>query len=114
MTPERKAKWLADLRSGHYPKTKSYLKNAQGYCCLGLLLETEPGCGFVPDPKAADPTDYFEPNPLDGMTMNDGQELSGYAADHFGLSDDVLNALMHLNDTNESFDPVCVYIETKL
>ncbi len=31
--------WLADLRSGEFKQTKQSLKDADGYCCLGVLAQ---------------------------------------------------------------------------
>lgn len=34
--PQFKADWIAALRSGRYPQTTGRLKDAFGYCCLGV------------------------------------------------------------------------------
>lgn len=38
--------WLADLRSGKYKQTTTYLHDANGFCCLGIA--TEITCGLAP------------------------------------------------------------------
>ena len=43
MTPEIKTAWLAALRSGEYKQTQKTLKNATGYCCLGVLCHVIKG-----------------------------------------------------------------------
>lgn len=37
MNPEVKTKWVTALRSGKYMQTRRKLKDATGYCCLGVL-----------------------------------------------------------------------------
>lgn len=40
MDPERKAEWVADLRSGEYEQGTGHLRNADGtFCCLGVLCD---------------------------------------------------------------------------
>jgi len=36
-------KWLAALRSGEYKQCKSKLTDGQGFCCLGVLVDTAGG-----------------------------------------------------------------------
>lgn len=37
MNPEIKAKWVAALRSGEYEQGKHALRDAEQFCCLGVL-----------------------------------------------------------------------------
>jgi hypothetical protein len=37
------ARWIGDLRSGKYSQTTGALCNGTGYCCLGVLAETQLG-----------------------------------------------------------------------
>lgn len=39
MTPVQKAVWLTALRSGAFKQSAHALKNADGYCCLGVANE---------------------------------------------------------------------------
>lgn len=39
INPEVKAKWVAALRSGNYPQTKGRLRDANGFCCFGVLCD---------------------------------------------------------------------------
>lgn len=34
-----KTKWVKALRSGKYAQTRGELRNAEGYCCLGVLTD---------------------------------------------------------------------------
>lgn len=42
MDPEKKALWCAALRSGKYPQSYGALRNASGYCCMGVLSAISP------------------------------------------------------------------------
>ncbi len=39
MKPEVKEAWVKALRSGEYKQTKGFLKDDEGYCCLGVLCD---------------------------------------------------------------------------
>lgn len=39
MNPEVKILWLEALRSGRYKQTCHQLRNAEGFCCLGVLCD---------------------------------------------------------------------------
>lgn len=39
MKRELRDGWCSDLRSGNFPQTFGALRNASGYCCLGVLGE---------------------------------------------------------------------------
>jgi hypothetical protein len=39
MNQEIKEKWVAALRSGEYAQTKGLLRDANGFCCLGVLCD---------------------------------------------------------------------------
>lgn len=112
MSPELKAKWLADLRSGKYPKTTQFLKRAGGYCCLGVLLESA-GVGFTNryDLGPVHPVPHGLP---DGETAHDGSELSEGARDLFGITRAQHDRLIDINDNTDTFDKVIDYIEDTL
>lgn len=42
-------KWINALRSGKYKQTKNYLRNSQGYCCLGVANEIFPELDLAKD-----------------------------------------------------------------
>jgi hypothetical protein len=113
MTPERKTKWIEDLHL--YPKTKGHLKDKIGYCCLGVLCETQ-GAGFNIDPAEFFNIEavWFEAKELDGADLTAGNELSYYGREYFGLSDEHHDALIALNDDCDSFGPVIEYIRKNI
>lgn len=39
MDPDIKQRWVAALRSGNYSQTIGFLRNEDGYCCLGVLCD---------------------------------------------------------------------------
>lgn len=112
MTPELKASWLADLKSGKYPKTQNYLKTAHGYCCLGVLCETA-GIGFSDEAQGSD-IRWYVPNHVDYNDINSGNELSAFGMDQFGLTHDQHDKLTSINDRTDGFDEVIKYIEENL
>jgi len=120
MTPELKAKWLNDLRSGKYQKTHSHLRDDKGYCCLGVLCETA-GVGFNLASKTADHNAdvagqmwTMYPNDFEGMPINEGEELSAMGMEIFGLGQVQHDDLTRLNDENSTFAEVIQYIEENL
>lgn len=118
MTPELKEKWLTDLKSGKYPKTRGHLKDKIGYCCLGVLCETA-GIGFrdelVGYGGSLDEARWFAPKPdAGGFKVHDGNTLSDYGLKQFGLSTFDLESLIDSNDNHDTFDPVIEYIEEHL
>ncbi len=60
MNPERKAQWVAALRSGEFPQGAQELKTAEGeFCCLGVACELALREGvldfeYLPDPNSVD------------------------------------------------------------
>jgi len=46
LKPEIKERWLEALRSGKYKQTTGYLRDDDGFCCLGVL------CDVVKNDKA--------------------------------------------------------------
>jgi len=53
MNPEIKAEWVADLRSGEYKQATGALREGDGYCCLGVLVDIwakKNDCDWEPDP----------------------------------------------------------------
>lgn len=111
MTPEAKAKWIADLESGRYYKTNSILKSTHGYCCLGVLIETQ-GPGFFDVPATPlvgddDKVGVYRPKSgPEGMAVQNGEELSQFGRKLFGISQSQMDDLTQMNDNSETFTPV--------
>lgn len=108
MTPEAKARWIEDLESGEYLHCKSKLKGTPGYCCLGVLIETQGGGFRLHDPIP------FSSSPIyttKTRGIAEGEELSDNGLKLFGLSKNQMDTLVSLNDSNESFAPVIEQIK---
>jgi len=39
MTPEQKSNWVNALRSGEYLQSRNVLRDANGFCCLGVYCD---------------------------------------------------------------------------
>lgn len=140
LDPAFKAKWLADLRSGVYPKTKRHLKDGVGFCCLGVALCTL-GLPFDDDPQIVpaqgrvervfyplpleSPVDididdidgeygYNDDTRTDPRIVNYGNGLSYAGRKLVGLTFEEAGSLMTLNDDSDTFEPVIGFIENKL
>lgn len=114
MTPEFKAEWLSDLRSGKYPKTRNHLKDEVGYCCLGVACETAK-IGFPLDPNISTPGQKeWYPFAVDDQMVCTGNELSQFGLEYIGLTTKQHDRLVHLNDDSDTFDRVIEYIENEI
>lgn len=47
MKQDIKERWISALRSGDYPQTKGTLRDADGYCCLGVLCDIAAKDGVI-------------------------------------------------------------------
>lgn len=93
MDKRLKAKWIKALRSGRYKQADQELKNADGYCCLGVLC-TVAGARWVGD-------QFGLPEPmLDGKSLRktDEDRLSLRFRREVGLTKRREDILIGLND----------------
>lgn len=114
MNAEWKAKWIAALRSGKYPRTQGKLRRPTGFCCLGVL------CDLV-DPLHWSPTatvvtydhknDYFiygtDETPAYNMPPRQVYDITG-------LTQAQANELANRNDHGASFEEIAEIIEGHL
>lgn len=110
MSPKFKKRWIADLRK--YPKTRSYLKNSTGYCCLGVACLTL-GATFE-DNFGTSPADADQRPILNGRNLAEGEGLTCETLDLIGLTMSNQNTLIDLNDRSDTFEPVIEWIEENL
>lgn len=123
MIKEYKDKWLKALRSGKYNQAKNRLRCNQGFCCLGVLMNTYDSNGWV----EADNGDMYHKSNKYGYTdvMFVGDELNGETSQDseltcqtlmaFGISDDEQCHLIKMNDTKgNNFNEIADWIEEKL
>jgi hypothetical protein len=109
MTPVQKLivqHWAAALRSGAYSKTKHVLKNAEGYCCLGVLCEIHE----IPSKNEGGMFCYMFPSGENGSSM---PPQSWFEATT-GLPQNYADRLAHINDAEETFADVILEIESFL
>lgn len=100
-----KKKWLAALRSGDYKQASMCLFNSYGYCCLGVAGAI---CG-VPSDKMKGHS-YFSSEMGFGIVPPKG--LPDLLDDR--TPDNVVGALISMNDAGKSFSEIADYIEANL
>ncbi len=128
MIKEYKDKWLKALRSGKYNQAKNRLKCNQGFCCLGVLMNTYNSNGWV----EANGDMYHKSNKFgyhdsyNGIVNHDeGDELYGVASQDaeltsetlsiFDISDDEQCHLIKMNDTKgNNFNEIADWIEENM
>lgn len=102
MNKKYKASWVAALRSGKFKQGTVYLESAGGqFCCLGVL------CNVAGVPRKGDSTGVS----YGGLSC----ALNNSLGEEFGLSDDVQNKLINMNDADRlPFSHIADYIEENL
>ncbi|MGX9944908.1 hypothetical protein ACTG4Q_20820 [Bradyrhizobium denitrificans] len=106
-------KWLADLRSGQFTQTKSNLRDANGFCCLGVLANQfadtwigDPSCRMVPK---------REGRHLSASTSDNPNNHSGFLGAAFmieiGLDGRLASDGIYMNDRRVPFPVIADYIE---
>ena len=94
MDPKIKSDWVKALRSGEYKQTNGIMKDAEGFCCLGVLCAVQ--------------GETFERLPVHVLIIS--RVAPQYAA---GLDSDQQNRLAVMNDTGHSFTEIADYIQEK-
>ena len=89
MTPELKAAWLADLRSGKHPQAKGGLRTEDGFCCLGRLCDAA-GATWTRVARRGFSFYYCEYGTDSLATEEILNEL--------GISEEIMNVAMTMND----------------
>ena len=112
LEPEFKTDWLEALRSGKYRQSKGLLRNnltldqhgEPGYCCLGVAMECRTEFEFTRDNHVR-----F------GNLVYSKHELSTPIRDEINLSEDVMQQLIHFNDSAGcSFKEIADWVEEHL
>ena len=80
--------WCSALVSGKYAQAKSYLREADGWCCLGVLCDITPGVITL----GADDGDVFS------YVWNDGEDSNTSLPP--GLTKDLFGAAIDIGDIN--------------
>lgn len=111
---ERRAAWVAALRSGKYVQCQGKLSDGDGYCCLGVGCEVAIGMGCKIEKMGG-----LDDGPVvlyDGLTGT----MPGAAMDFFGLDDGdgkydggyEIESLTDLNDNDTPFSEIADLIES--
>jgi hypothetical protein len=110
MTPEIKAQWIADLRSGNFVQGKAALHPVEvtdagekhTFCCLGLLAEAAVAAGVVE--RERDPLEYSTTSSnyvcsyrTPGAEYGTSKYLSDVIIDWAGLADDAGDPFVTIN-----------------
>lgn len=99
MNKRLKARWIKALRSGKYKQTTGTMKDAAGYCCLGVLREL-----IAPGSRAED----CNASAL-GPRHCKIAGLPRYSTDV--RSESPQNKVAKMNDDGRSFTEIADYIE---
>jgi hypothetical protein len=106
LDPAFKAKWLAELRSGKYPKGAGRLCTVDGeYCCLGVVAKME---------DRLTEARTFEAPQGDGFAKSCGFLTSDGEENWHFIPRDIQKKLASINDTSRTWDPVIAFIEENL
>lgn len=118
MALQKKAEWLAALRSGQYRQITGTLEKLnpdgtiKGNCCIGVYCHV---LGLKGDPDEAHPESKDAGNAEYFTRFEGGQVGELEQPAQYGLSDDDQNKLMHLNDHELwSFEKIADWIERNL
>lgn len=115
MKPEIKAKWITALRGGEYQQTKGALRDARGFCCLGVLCDLygeEKGVEWAPSDVFHEQASFLGAETLLPEPVQIWADLDNYDP-MVGLLPDT-ESLSSLNDCGCSFNEIADLIERDL
>jgi len=112
LDPEKKAKWLAALRSGNFKQAYNFLYDKTGgYCCIGVYMQEVKGYKR----HASDSDDCFPQLSQEYPTESSTCTPSWISCmEDEGISKDQTHNLAHMNDNGKSFAEIADYIEENL
>ena len=109
MKRELKDRWVAALRSGDYQQTESHLRDAFGYCCLGVLCDLD-GAEWTARNRVSDDYPVFGTSPqLDEVLWPNPDRLQ-----RLGLDESLADKAGQMNDNGKSFAEIADWIETNV
>lgn len=97
MDVKTKEKWLTALRSGEYTQIKGWLREYNGFCCLGVLCDLN-------DPEEWVADSY----------RGQGLMLPSSLSKEVGLTHEQARGLANMNDTGSTFNEIADHIEANL
>jgi hypothetical protein len=110
-------KWIAALRSGKYKQARGIMKNADGFCCLGVACELHSGFKWM---DALKDNSFFYPPVWLQMDMGlcDSRDIDPNALLEICYEPDwqtLAYYLAYANDTLEwDFDRIASWIEKSI
>ena len=110
MNEQVKQKWLSALRSGDYQQTRSYLRNEDGFCCLGVLCDLY-GKEHNVEWKLVDAGIYYEFQDKKAILPLSVIEWAGVEDDNPEICE---TPLSRLNDNGSTFNEIADLIEKHL
>lgn len=108
LDPEIKAAWISALRSGVYRQTEGWLNCNGGYCCLGVLAESQ---------NVPKTVEYVYSDVISNYDFGKDASSVNCLLPHgtYGLSQDTMDALAQLNDDHYlSFEEIANIVEEYL
>jgi hypothetical protein len=111
MDAQLKAKWVEALRSGDYQQTTGTLRDGDSFCCLGVLCDIS-GAGRWEPVERASARPHLHQYVI-GENYNQ-QYLPAALKAPNGLSDNIVDPLMDMNDSGNTFKQIADYIEKNL
>jgi hypothetical protein len=109
---EAKKLWIAALRSGKYTQAKSTLRTRQGFCCLGVALDTMRVGEWVEWPASVF-TFRADPSVADGKENIHRLSLPAKARDLLGINEDIEFFCIGMNDAQgKTFAEIADYLES--
>lgn len=124
--PERKAAWVAALRSGEYKQAKGALRKRDAFCCLGVLCDlyskspegTAAGAVWVDGRFYEDPDDTLGQEEVLPPRVREWIGTTNDAAGETEREDEYgersTNVLTEWNDTGVPFAEIADMIEAQL
>ena len=98
-------RWIKALRSGEYKKTKGYLHDDEGFCCLGVLCDIELDSYWH---KGA--STYQTVYHIEDLYY----ELPDSLSERAGLTATQEQILMGMNDGDSTFEEIADWLEKKI
>ena len=103
MDPEKKAAWVAALRSGKYKQCRGHLFYGNRFCCLGVYGDTRDL-----------PRDMLRTHAGSlGFAVSSAPDALKYVLSEIG-SEAMRDQLASMNDAGKSFPEIADYIEENL
>lgn len=112
MNSDVKAMWVKALRSGEYQQGQNELRNADGYCCLGVLCD-------LYSKETGTPWEYYDgyieflghdtalPGQVQGWAGCVASPVVQFPSGH-------VESLAFVNDSGVTFDEIATMIESYL